>query len=116
MEKILREVREKSKKEETLKAANILYKLNRLSAIHFDRISEADAALSTLKDLVVLYGKATVGDLWDILGIERDNDSTEEIYGWRNLNDGVIVSTNDYYILRLPNAIYLEGDDDEDKI
>jgi len=61
---------------------------------------EAEDVLSHLVDLIEDYGVASVGDYYDLLGIE--SAFTDNKYGWINVADGYIDRTRDGYCIRLP--------------
>ena len=61
---------------------------------------EAEDVLSHLVDLIEDYGVASVGDYYDLLGIE--SAFTDNKYGWTNVADGYIDRTRDGYCIRLP--------------
>ena len=61
---------------------------------------EAEDVLSHMVDLIEDYGVASVGDYYDLLGIE--SNFTDNKYGWTNVADGYIDRTRDGYCIRLP--------------
>jgi len=61
---------------------------------------EAEDVLSHMLDLIEDYGVASVGDYYDLLGIE--SNFTDNKYGWINVADGYIDRTRDGYCIRLP--------------
>ncbi len=61
---------------------------------------EAEDVLSHMVDLIEDYGVASVGDYYDLLGIE--SNFTDNKYGWINVADGYIDRTRDGYCIRLP--------------
>ncbi len=75
------------------------------SLYNFDEIileskAEADEVLSNLVDLIDDYGIASVGDLYDSLGIH--SDFTDQSYGWMNLSSASVRRVREGYILHLP--------------
>lgn len=67
---------------------------------------EAEAVLSTLVDLVVDYGQATVADLYDSVGL--DAAYTDDAYGWTDLKDASVHRARGGYVLNLPRPISLK--------
>lgn len=72
---------------------------------NFDNIilesrGEAEDVLSHLTDLVEDYGVASVGDYYDLLGIE--SNFTDNKYGWTNVADGYIERVRNGYSIKLP--------------
>lgn len=61
---------------------------------------EAEDVLSHLADLVEDYGVASVGDYYDLLGIE--SNFTDNKYGWTNVSDGYIERVRNGYSIKLP--------------
>ena len=67
---------------------------------------EAESVLSTLDDLIEMYGQVTVMDLYDLVGIS--GNYTDDKYGWTNLRNAEPVRCRDGYMLRLPKAVPLK--------
>lgn len=67
---------------------------------------EAEEVLSTLVELVDEFGAATVGDLYDLVDIERTH--VDEKYGWTDLRSSSVSRVRDGYLLNLPRAILLD--------
>lgn len=61
---------------------------------------EAEDVLSHLADLIADYGVASVGDYYDLLGIE--SSFTDNKYGWTNIRDGFVERVRSGYSIRLP--------------
>ena len=61
---------------------------------------EAEDVLSHLADLIQDYDVASVGDYYDLLGIE--SNFTDNKYGWTNIADGYIERVRNGYSIRLP--------------
>jgi len=61
---------------------------------------EAEDVLSHMVDLIEDYGVASVGDYYDLLGIE--SNFTDNKYGWINVADGYVDRVRDGYCIRLP--------------
>lgn len=78
---------------------------------NFDEIilqsrGEAEEVLSLLVDLVIDYGQATVGDLYDLVEIE--SNFTDNKYGWTDLSSANVTRTRDGYLLNFPKVILLD--------
>lgn len=77
---------------------------------NFDEIvlesrGEAEDVLSHLVDLTVDYGMASVADYYDLMNIE--SSYVDQNYGWTNLRDASVDRVRDGYLIRLPQAKYL---------
>lgn len=68
--------------------------------IVIDNRGEAEDVLSHLADLITDYGVASVGDYYDLLGIE--SSFTDNKYGWTNIADGYVDRVRNGYCIRLP--------------
>ena len=70
----------------------------------FDYQTDAE---EVLKELINDYGKATVKDLWDLIGVTPDSDDDKT--GWNNLDDARIFPVEHRgkccYCLELPNPV-----------
>lgn len=66
---------------------------------------EAETVLSNLVDLTVDYGQATVGDLYDLVGITAV--FTDNSWGWTSLSTATVSRVRDGYMLDLPKPIAL---------
>ena len=67
---------------------------------------EAEEVLSTLVDLTIDYGQATVSDLYELVGIT--GNFTDNKYGWEDLSSASVNRVREGYALNLPKAIVLE--------
>lgn len=67
---------------------------------------EADEVIDRLVEMADKYQAATVGDLYDLVGI--DSAHTDEKWGWRNLRDAGITRVRDGYLLDLPRPESLD--------
>ena len=67
---------------------------------------EAEEVLSTLVDLCIDYDEATVGDLYDLVGITRHY--TDNKYGWTDLRSASVTRVRDGYLINLPKTILLD--------
>jgi len=78
----------------------------------FDEVSfsvrrDAEAVLEQLVTLVDQYGIATVGDFYELVGMDSDN-YTNGKYGWYNLSDAVIAPTRRGFVIGLPRVVLLD--------
>lgn len=73
--------------------------------IILDNRGEAEEVLMKMDELIDAYGVASVGDLYDLVGIT--GDYTDNKYGWTNLRSAQAVRTRDGYLLKLPKALPL---------
>ena len=76
-----------------------------INNIDFEFRGDADDTLFQLKDSIRRYGQASVGDLWDLMGVTPDN--TDYNYGWYNLEDAYIRAVAGGYRLIFPRPIAL---------
>lgn len=72
---------------------------------HFDEIiletrSDAEEVLSTLIELVDLYGISTVGDFYEAVGL--GGEYTDRRYGWYTLDTSTVIPVRGGFILNLP--------------
>ena len=79
--------------------------------LNFDDIvlatrGDAEEVLSNLVDLTVDYGQATVGDLYDLVGITAA--FTDNNWGWISLSTATVARVREGYMLDLPKPIALE--------
>ena len=64
--------------------------------------AEAEATLVALTEIIGQYGKATVSDLYDAVGIT--GNYTDGNYGWTNLSTAYAERVGNGYMLILPKA------------
>lgn len=67
---------------------------------------EAEEVISMLVDYIEDYGQATVGDLYDLVGVT--SQFTDQKYGWENLSDAGVSRVRDGYLLDLPKPKLLD--------
>ena len=67
--------------------------------------AEADEVIDQLNALIEMYGDASVGDLYDLVG--RTGNYTDNRYGWKNLRNARAVRVQNGYLLELPKVIPL---------
>lgn len=66
--------------------------------VAFETRGDAEAVLSTMDDIIEMYGSVSVGDFYDMSGISTNNYSVNK-YGWTDIrNSKVFRSGNKYYI------------------
>lgn len=73
--------------------------------IILDNRGEAEEVLIRMDELIEAYGVASVGDLYDLVGIS--GDYTDNKYGWTNLRNAQAVRVKDGYLLKMPKALPL---------
>jgi hypothetical protein len=74
--------------------------------VYVDTKGEAEEVLSQLDDLIEAYGKASVLDLYDLVGITGDH--TDCKYGWKDLATAGVIRTRDGYKFKLPKVSPLD--------
>ena len=74
------------------------------SDIIFDTRDEAEEVLTNLIDLTTEYSSASVGDLYDLAGISREANFTDEKWGWVDFSGANVRRVRDGYLLDLPKA------------
>ena len=73
--------------------------------IILDNRAEAEEVLVRMDELIEAYGVASVGDLYDLVGLT--GDYTDNKYGWTNLRSAQAVRVRDGYLLKMPKALPL---------
>lgn len=69
----------------------------------------AEAALSSLWEILDNYNVVSIADLFDIAEVTPPGDSTGNDYGWRDLSGSEVARTFDgQYVIKLPKAISLK--------
>lgn len=82
------------------------------SVYDYDKItlesrSEAEAVLTGLDDMIETYGRATVADLYDLIGVSHN--FTDNAYGWYNLSEArAVPALGGGFTLRLPKVTPIE--------
>jgi len=64
---------------------------------------EAEAVISRMDEIVDMYGRVSVADLYDLVGIT--GNYTDNNYGWTNLASAEPIRVRDGYIIKLPKAM-----------
>lgn len=66
---------------------------------------EAEDVLYQLETLISRYGMASIGDLYDLVGITVGSGNyTVENYGWTDISRATIVRVKDRYLIKMPRA------------
>lgn len=94
---------DKPNKKQHVKPERTLHSLN---DIIFETRIEAENVLSSLVDLVIDFGLASVADLYDLCGLETDY--TKHHWGWTDLSGASITRVRDGYILDLPKPYSID--------
>lgn len=76
--------------------------------IIFDTRGEAEQVLSSMDDLIDVYGTVSVADLYDLAGITGRN-YTDNKYGWTDIRTARVVRVREGYTLELPRALPLNN-------
>ena len=74
--------------------------------IIFRNRGEAEEVLSNLVDQIENYNVATIGDLYDLVGMT--GDFTDNKWGWDNLSRASTTRVRDGYILVLPRPVVID--------
>lgn len=64
---------------------------------------EAEYVLDSLNDIIEQYGRASVGDLYDLVGLVGDWSTND--YGWTNISSARVISTRDGWLLDMPRVV-----------
>lgn len=67
---------------------------------------EAEEVLTRMDELIDMYGKVSVADLYDLVGIV--GSYTDNKYGWVNIRNAESVRVRDGYALKLPRALPID--------
>lgn len=112
IEKIAKEIKEELKEDilnEILKQLNeekqdneIKYKVE---DIIFATRNIAEDTLKKMHEILDKYGIVRVTDLYDLADITRDYDYKDNLYGWTNLNDAIILESHSGYFIKMPKPI-----------
>lgn len=74
--------------------------------IFLDSKAEARDVLNNLMDLVEDYGRASVEDFYDLVGIT--SQYTDSRWGWTDLRNAYIENTRNGWIIRLPRTVVID--------
>lgn len=83
-----------------------VYTVRDYDNITLDTRGEAEDILTSMDELISVYGIVSVADLYDLVGIV--GSYTDNKYGWTNLKTAKVIPTRDGYKLKLPRAIPLD--------
>ena len=72
--------------------------------IFFDERDDAELVLGRLMELIHEYGRATMGDLYNMCGLSPNY--IHEDWGWNNLNNCRVQYTMNGYVIDLPDPDY----------
>lgn len=64
---------------------------------------DAEEVLMRMDELIDVYGIVSVGDYYDLVGIQ--GDYTSENYGWTNIRNAQVVRVREGYMIKLPIAL-----------
>lgn len=74
--------------------------------IILDSRGEAEDVLLRMDEIISKYGVASVGDLYDLVGI--DGNFTDNKYGWTDIRNARAVRIKEGYLLKMPRAMPLD--------
>lgn len=69
--------------------------------IEFETRGAAEAVLTSMNDVLDRYNVVSVGDFYDLAGIQTPNYNLNS-YGWTNLSGAKVIGTGSGYIIRFP--------------
>ena len=64
---------------------------------------EAEEVIVRMDELIDMYGIVSVGDYYDLVGIQ--GDYTAEKYGWTSTRNAQVVRVREGYMIKLPRAL-----------
>lgn len=64
--------------------------------------SEAEDVILAMSELVEAYGRVSIADLYDLVGVT--GNFTDNKYGWTNVRNTEVIHTRDGYLLKFPRA------------
>ena len=73
----------------------------------FEYRTDAEDVLSRMTDLIKYYGRVSVADLYDLVGITSANDDCYR--GWYDMRSAYVQAVNGGYIIRLPKPVALNN-------
>lgn len=74
--------------------------------VRVDTRGEAEAVISSLEELISVYGMASVADLYDLVDV--DGSYTDNNYGWTDIRTAIPIRIRDGgYVIKLPRALPL---------
>lgn len=72
--------------------------------IIFNNRGDAERVLTSMQDIIDIYGVVSVGDLYDLADVTTTNYMINK-YGWTNISNANPVHVRDGYILKLPKPL-----------
>ena len=75
--------------------------------IEFSLRPDAEEVLSTMYEILDVYGKVRVADFYELAGVTVEGH-TDNYYGWYDLRSAEVVRSRDCYIIRLPRPLPLD--------
>ena len=70
----------------------------------FENRGQAEKILYSMEDILDQFGVVSIGDLYDLAGVQTSNYSINK-YGWTDLRSAQVIRGRDGYLLKLPKAI-----------
>ena len=71
---------------------------------------EAEDALRSMDEIIESYGIVSVADLYELVGLEKDAEYTDNDYGWTSIRSAKVERTWDgYYLLNLPKPMPIKS-------
>lgn len=74
-----------------------------LGDIILDTRQEANDVLNRMEELIDMYRKVSVGDLYDLLG--KSVDYTANNYGWTSVRAAEVIRVRDGYLIKFPKPL-----------
>ncbi len=75
--------------------------------IEFTMRTDAEEVLSTMYEILDVYGKVRVADFYELAGVTVEGH-TDNYYGWYDLRSADVVRSRDCYVIRLPKPLPLD--------
>ncbi|MDU8690055.1 hypothetical protein RX411_01935 [Faecalibacterium prausnitzii] len=73
----------------------------------FEYCTDAEDVLNHMTDLIKIYGRASIADLYDLAGITSANDDCQR--GWYNLESAYVQPVDKGYNISLPEPVALNN-------
>ena len=73
----------------------------------FEYCTDAEDVLNHMTDLIKIYGRASIADLYDWAGITSANDDCQR--GWYNLESAYVQPVDKGYNISLPEPVALNN-------
>ena len=102
---LIEHLREKEAKEEPLSEVEMKYDAETIlkSGLCFDTCEKAKNVIGTLKNIIDVYGYATVADLNEIIGL--DSKENDKDFGWLSTDRMKVERTKYGFVANIPNAV-----------